>query len=185
MKLIGLYSALMLWYVLISHKSNNCWGASLQCPFPFFITIKLKRLDHCKLYFYTLGHVLSPLKADTVLRRSTRREGTAFLCPCTHIKSKCELITCCSSVLILCHCQNKSTVILFLVTRGVRNECPFTFKISLYGVWFFPVLRGSVILTTALLNSRVKRKPDKEMSVFIQFNKAPYLFLQKKKPKRF
>lgn len=88
---------------------------------------------------------------------------------------------CCSSVLILCHCQHRSAMILFLVTRGVRNECPFTFKISSYGIWFFPALRGSGILTTAVLNSRVKRKPDKEMSVFIQFNTAPCFFLPKKK----
>lgn len=43
------------------------------------------------------------------------------------------LIMCGSSVLILCHWQNESTVILFLATRGVRNECRLTFKISLCG----------------------------------------------------
>lgn len=107
--------------------------------------------------------------------------GLHFYTPVLTQSQSVTLITCCSSVLILCHCQHKSTVILFLVWGGVRNECPFTFKISLYGIWFFPALRGSIILTTAVLNSRVKRKPDKEMSVLIQFNKAPYLFLQKKK----
>lgn len=184
MKLIGLYSALMLWYVLVSHKSNNCWGASLECPLPSFIIIKLKRPDYCKLYFYTLQHVLSPLEADAVLGRSTRREGTHFYALYSH-KVKAWLLTCCPSVLIPCHCQSKSTLIPFLVTRGVRSECPFTFKINLFDIRSFPVLLGGVILTTAVLNSRIKRKPDKAMSVFTQLNKASYFFLQKEAPKYF
>lgn len=47
------------------------------------------------------------------------------------------------------------------------------------------MLLGGVILTTAVLNSRIKRKPDKEMSVFTQLNKASYFFVQKEAPKYF
>lgn len=77
------------------------------------------------MYFYTLGHVLLPLKAAADLGRNTRREELHF---CALYCTKCD------SVLILCHHQHKSTVMLSAVAGGVRDECPFRFKISSCGV---------------------------------------------------
>lgn len=62
------------------------------------------------MYFYTLGHVLLPLRAAADLGRDTRREELHFYALCCTKRD---------SVLILCHHQHKSAVILSLQSQEV------------------------------------------------------------------
>lgn len=124
--------------------------------------------------------MLSPLKADT-FRKEYEEGGHCISEPVLRL-SQCDSHVLPSRPCSL-HCQNKSAVIL-VVTRGVGEEWPFMVQVGFCDTGFSAALRGGVILTTAELSSTVKRRPDKDMSVFTPSNTASYLFLQKKKAQK-